>query len=250
MEDRFKHRPDVVRTFMGLSDPILRADYLRYLILLADGGLYTDIDTRAIKPIDAWVPREYDGRAAVVIGIEIDEPDAGEHSDWYHNYGFCQWTMMSKPGHALMQQAVDRVTYNLNHFAATQNESLATMAARYMDVITLTGPGVFTDIVFDTVNKGAPYPITWSNLTRISRPKLLGDVLVLPINGFGSGQSHSNSDKPEGGDALARHMFKGSWKSGRPSGREPTMESSDAKEVEKKNEEEEEKERQQQQQQR
>lgn len=34
---------------------ILKADFFRYLILFARGGVYTDIDTVSLKPIDEWI---------------------------------------------------------------------------------------------------------------------------------------------------------------------------------------------------
>lgn len=44
VRDTFAHRPDIVEMFTELQDPILRADLIRYLVLLGDGGVYSDID--------------------------------------------------------------------------------------------------------------------------------------------------------------------------------------------------------------
>lgn len=44
VRDTFSHRQDIVETFTDLQDPILRADLIRYLVLLGDGGVYSDID--------------------------------------------------------------------------------------------------------------------------------------------------------------------------------------------------------------
>lgn len=52
VRDRFLHRPDIQETFFDLQDPILRADFFRYLVLLGDGGIYSDIDTLSLKPVE------------------------------------------------------------------------------------------------------------------------------------------------------------------------------------------------------
>lgn len=44
VRDTFSHRQDIVEMFTDLQDPILRADLIRYLVLLGDGGVYSDID--------------------------------------------------------------------------------------------------------------------------------------------------------------------------------------------------------------
>ena len=44
VRDKFSHRPDVIEVFTDLQDPILRADFIRYLVLLGDGGVYSDLD--------------------------------------------------------------------------------------------------------------------------------------------------------------------------------------------------------------
>ena len=46
VRDKFPHRPDIAETFVDLQDPILRADLIRYLVLLGDGGVYSDLDVR------------------------------------------------------------------------------------------------------------------------------------------------------------------------------------------------------------
>lgn len=69
---KYKHEPEIITTFTRISDPILRADYIRYLMLLADGGVYTDLDTVCVKPIDQWVPEKMQGSIRMVVGLEFD----------------------------------------------------------------------------------------------------------------------------------------------------------------------------------
>lgn len=71
--------PQVLEAYHALPMPVLKADFFRYLILLARGGIYTDIDTSALKPATDWVPADVPRNSyGMVIGIEAD-PD---REDW------------------------------------------------------------------------------------------------------------------------------------------------------------------------
>ena len=204
-------RSDIIETYFGIHDPILRSDFLRYLILLSEGGVYTDLDTRALKPIKDWIPPWWVDDVNIVIGVEIDQPD-DKWADWYYDYAFCQWTIMSKPGHPIIETAVRRVITSLWKFAESQNTSLAGIKPSYMDVLGLTGPGAFTDSVFENLSQQTGRNITKYDITGQKTPKLYGDILLLPVNAFATGQVHSGSGRPVEEDAFVEHLFKGSWK--------------------------------------
>lgn len=55
----FKNSPTIIRVFMELRNPAMKSDLLRYLILSIKGGIYSDIDTVNLKPIDLWEPEKY-----------------------------------------------------------------------------------------------------------------------------------------------------------------------------------------------
>jgi len=48
--------PEVLEAYLALPLPVLKADFFRYLILLARGGIYSDIDTHALKSTTEWLP--------------------------------------------------------------------------------------------------------------------------------------------------------------------------------------------------
>jgi mannosyltransferase OCH1-like enzyme len=43
----YAHRPDILDVYLLLTVPILKADFLCYLILLAEGSVWSDIDVSA-----------------------------------------------------------------------------------------------------------------------------------------------------------------------------------------------------------
>ena len=215
VRDRFSDHPAIAETFLGLTDRILRADLLRYLILAADGGVYTDIDTLALKPIRDWIPPWYQNQARLVVGIEIDEPFV-KSVFWHYSFQLCQWTMMSQPHHPAMEKAVQRTVHNLEMLADRQNTSLSGIVASLDDVLATTGPGVFTDAIFEDLAERYQLDISWANLTGLTEPKLLGDILMLPVTSFAPDQTHSNSGPSSGETALVKHLFKGSWRNDHP----------------------------------
>ncbi|KZF24346.1 glycosyltransferase family 32 protein [Xylona heveae TC161] len=211
-------RPDIVEVFLSLHSVILRSDFLRYLLLLGDGGVYSDIDTKNLKPVRDWIPSWYAEDTNIVVGIEVDEPDGQKWSGWRYNYQFCQWTIMSKPGHPIIETVVDRVIKSLWDMADKQNTTLNRVKTFSEDVIATTGPGAFTDAVFEILTEQAGKNITAHDITRLKSPKLLGDVLILPVNAFAPGQSHSKAGKPEDDGSLVQHMWKSSWWGDNPQG--------------------------------
>lgn len=79
-----KHHPDLLSLWNDLPHPIFKADLARYLLLQTFGGLYTDGDTRALKPMDKWFDplATWDG-IGVVVGVETD---GSLKKDWKKYY--------------------------------------------------------------------------------------------------------------------------------------------------------------------
>ncbi|MCJ1484383.1 hypothetical protein MMC06_004554, partial [Schaereria dolodes] len=67
VRERFASRPDILDPFLAITKPILRADILRQLVLLADGGVYSDLDVNCHVPIAEWIPAEYRPFANLVV---------------------------------------------------------------------------------------------------------------------------------------------------------------------------------------
>lgn len=120
--DRFgEYHPDIVALYRDLNDVILRADLLRLLCMWADGGVYSDIDTECLVPIDRWVPNEYVEAASLVIGIVADLPDNPAEN---RRSELVQWTFLSKPAAKYTVELVEHIIDNINNFAAEKNVSI------------------------------------------------------------------------------------------------------------------------------
>ena len=210
--EKFPHDPSIFETFSKIRDRILRADMIRYIVLLGDGGVYSDLDTKLHQPIDKWVPEQYRDKANVVVGIEYDKLDGQRWLDWTLDLQFCTWAIMAKPSHPLLLKTVKHGITQINELAKKHGTSVSDLKVNFLEVLDTTGPAAFTRSVFAYLSEMLKEEYTWLNLTRLQEPILVADVLILPINAFGSGQQHSNSRKPTDDDALVEHLFRGSWK--------------------------------------
>ncbi|KAK7968038.1 nucleotide-diphospho-sugar transferase [Apiospora aurea] len=206
---------DLVDTYLAVRNHGLKSDLLRYLLLYTEGGVYSDIDTIAMKPIQDWVPPHLRDAAKLVVGIEFDRRDGGMWAEIPHDLQFCQWTIAAAPGHPAFRAIADRALASLHELAdVVYNTTMAELKPTSFETMNSTGPAAWTDVVFEQIQQVRPDITTLANLSRIQEPTLFGDILVLGIDGFGMGQPHSGATNdgsiPEA--ALVKHLFRGSWR--------------------------------------
>ena len=214
--EHYMNKPEIAEVFLELQDNMMRADLAKYLTLSAEGGVYCDLDTVLEQPIDDWVPEKFKDKANLVVGVEYDVLDGGRWGDWTLDLQFASWAILAKPGHQAFDIALHSAVVRLKKIAAEQSKTIGDMHASYREVLDSTGPALFTRSVIETIAIQTNTDFTWKNISGMSEPRLYGDILILPINAFGSGQAHSHSGPGDGPDVLVRHLFAGSWKSAHP----------------------------------
>lgn len=96
-------------------DPILKADFLRYLLLLREGGVWADVDVYPHQPVSKWIPEQYRGSANLVIGIENDHHKTPIWPGSPCSAQLRQYAVLAKPGHPAIRNLVDQVTINLQN---------------------------------------------------------------------------------------------------------------------------------------
>ncbi|KAG9013704.1 membrane-bound alpha-1,6- mannosyltransferase Initiation-specific [Tulasnella sp. JGI-2019a] len=129
---------------------ILKADMLRYLLLLVHGGVYTDTDTSCLKSISEWggnaklwkdgdgwlAPSRKDqtlesvkqslGPPSVIVGVEADVGNRPDWQDWYARpLQIVQWTLASAPTHPIMLDALSRIVRTSEAFPAWKTQRAA-----------------------------------------------------------------------------------------------------------------------------
>ncbi|OTA22224.1 hypothetical protein BTJ68_14217 [Hortaea werneckii EXF-2000] len=200
-EYRYKLLTDNAST----TDRVLRADLTRCLILLGDGGVYTDIDTDCSKPIREWIPNDLHAQVGLILGVEYDSQGGEIRRDFNLPVQLCEWTIMAAPGHQVLQTVVETVVSKLSADQVNL-ESIPSHDLQY--VLETTGPRMFTVAVLESLTSQLGKTVTYEEISNLTAPKLIGDTLILPVSAFGSGQDHSGS-KPWGNDEqlMSHHYF-------------------------------------------
>jgi alpha 1,6-mannosyltransferase len=173
-----------MEAWVSLPLPILKADYFRYLLLLARGGIYADIDTEALKPAHLWLPETSPSNSVgLIVGIEAD-PTREDWNMWYaRRIQFCQWTFRAKAGHPVLREVVARitaVTLKRKEEGRLQGDGMQSLT-----IIEWTGPAVWTDAIFWGMNSetktgrgtkagGNVEEWSWVQFTGITEPKVPG----------------------------------------------------------------------------
>lgn len=207
--------PEVAQAYESMPLPVIKADFFRYLILLARGGVYSDIDTKALKPTTDWLPAGFDkSTAGLVIGIEAD-PDREDWAEWYaRRIQFCQWTIQSKPGHPILVEIVALITEKTLNMRSSN--SFLKGQALQKSIMDYTGPGVWTDTIFNYLNDHEYFDfsqrstnVSYSDFFNLQEHKKIGDVIVLPITSFSPGVGQMGAKDIEHPMAFVKHDFDG-----------------------------------------
>lgn len=213
------NRPDIVDTYRSLTTKIIKADLLRYLVMYVEGGVYTDIDVEALKPVERFIPDRYDeSKVNMVIGIEIDQPEFKDHAILGQKcMSFCQWTFMCKPRLPVMLRLIENIMSWLDGLSREQGVPIGELQLDFDEVISGTGPSAFTTAVLAEMSIEVGEEIRWDTFHAMPESKLVGGVLVLTVEAFAAGQGHSDSGNHNARTALVKHHYHASgWPSAHP----------------------------------
>ncbi|CAF4250428.1 unnamed protein product [Rotaria sp. Silwood2] len=188
----------VVHAYEIMPIAVLKADFFRYIAIYILGGVYSDIDTECLRPIDTWTDNHTN--VGLIVGVEAESPT------WERDYArplqLCQWTFAAKPYHPILKRMIQNIVTQTKHFFNKPiNISI---------VMNWTGPGLWTDTVFDYLNE--TYHVQWPTLTKLDHTRLIGDVYILPITGFQPSAFDMGARGPNHPEARIAHFFHGSWK--------------------------------------
>lgn len=197
---------------------ILKIDFFKYLILLARGGVWADVDTDLLQPVPNWIPENVSPKEiGLIIGIEHDSKTPDWRSSYLRRLQFGNWVVQAKPGHPVIREMVARVTETTleKKYADELNMNLR----NDLTIMGWTGTGAWTDVIFtyfnDYVQSGVLDKITWKHFHNLKVPKLVGDILVFPEVSFNAPQADSDTDSKQLTNSalhFATHTKMKSWK--------------------------------------
>ena len=203
---------EIASVFIILEDSIMKADFLRYLIMLKEGGLWADIDVLPHQPISKWIPEEYRGKVNMVIGIENDHHKKPIWPGLPYSVQLCQYVMLAKPDHPAMKNVVRKVRDNLKEFESLQQPGEQIF---FEDVMGETGPFIFTKIMMNYFEEKTGEEFNGDEFDSLEEPRLVGDVLVMSRESFG--WIVADHPREKGNPTfLVEHLFIGSWRDNHP----------------------------------
>lgn len=231
IETDFASRPDINATFRALSNPALKSDLLRYLILSSRGGTYSDVDTKPLVPLESWLDPALRPTVRLVIALEYDGTRDPPTDQTAHEVQFCQWTIAAAPGHPLLARMVDDSLARLRGAARKQGlspdaEGVSRAVFSDADVLAATGPVAWSETVFEVLRERDPEGVKgWLDLAGKNGdgPRYFGDIALLPLESFRADWRDDWGqwlDWRRGRRTLVRHFFKGGWRAVKLAGQE------------------------------
>lgn len=174
-----KEWPNFLDFFHALPIGAMKADLWRYLVLAKEGGVYSDIDSICIQPIQEWSLNGSKSKSNVLF-LDLDSDQRQ----------FCQWTIACTPHHPAMQYLCD---YILKKW---QKEGLPLTEDGAIDVLRATGPTIFSSAIKSYLNE--PQNIGASKIAKKYfrnkkyRKRLNRLGIFFTPKGFFSGQGAKN----------------------------------------------------------
>lgn len=208
VKEKFAHRLDIVEAFLALPFPILKADFLRYLLLFNEGGIYSDLDVSCNDtPIPDWIPAQYKNDASLVVGWEFD---VGWDDGFMRQ--FATWTIMAMPGSPHLSMVIEDILEGLREKTTEYNVPITDLTWTMVgDVVDLTGPRRMTRSILKSLNATLGDQFDERSIAALYEPKLVGDMLILPGYSFSLSANHYKPEHKQG-PALVTHHYEGSWK--------------------------------------
>jgi len=155
---------EIVEVFNSLPLGVMKADMWRYCVLFVYGGVYSDIDSLSIRPIEEW---GINSNNRILIGLENDTH-------------FCQWTIVSEPRHPILKKVIELIVEKARSGFDTTYEHF---------VHDYTGPGIWTRAV--NASLGFPENEKALNVYK-NRHTFTGNGVRLEDDKFFSGKNVNN----------------------------------------------------------
>lgn len=209
-----------MESYLALQIPIIKADWLRYLLLYAEGGMWSDLDVSCNSAIDSWIPPQYKDNVSMVVGWEFDTAWPGVDSTAVA-HELATWTVLAKPGSPHMLTAIEGVLQGLHDVAAENGVDVAGITATppmMGDIVTFCGPRRMTRSIFQSLQRMLNMSEDEFRAVELStwfavEPKLVGDVLILPGYAFARTMNfYDETVSASLGPPLVEHHYAGSWK--------------------------------------
>ncbi|KAG7697921.1 hypothetical protein KL933_002974 [Ogataea haglerorum] len=152
----YENEPEVLRALDLLPHEKIQHEFLKYLLIYCEGGLFADIDTDIFKPIRHWYePRVLDTQ--LLVGVQTDH-NADNWAELYNRrLTFGTHIFMAKKHHPFLAKLIGRIVDYVHKNkakiqAANWEDRISALDAASEPVASFTGPSMFTDVLFEYFN--------------------------------------------------------------------------------------------------
>jgi len=139
----------ILKAYLSIKDNYgaAKADFFRYLVIYAKGGIYLDIKSGPTKNLDKLLK---DGGNNILVSREHN---IFSHFWYLHFPGeMIQWTVISPKGHPVMREIIEQCLSNIeNDYGEKKNYTGA------RSVIFMSGPMLFAKVISRSKNKNIKY---------------------------------------------------------------------------------------------
>lgn len=120
---------DIANAYNKLNIIVAKVDLWRYLVLYKYGGVYVDIDSNILKPLNELIKNEDE---AIITSESHRHINASTSSSYVC---YVQWALIFKKGHPILKKTVDLIVDYIKTNRYPEN------------VHRMTGPTVFTEAI-------------------------------------------------------------------------------------------------------
>ncbi|KAJ3393709.1 membrane-bound alpha-1,6- mannosyltransferase Initiation-specific [Entophlyctis sp. JEL0112] len=172
MEDfvRSSAKPEEKAAFFKLPKLRQRLEFFRYLLLLHNGGVYTDLSTRPLSPVQAWIMKN--PHVGLVLGIKDQSHPEGP--------AFTRSPIISKPYHPLIEKYVDG---RVKEIHALSDSTLLTVSFYdlFENSFTQHAKNVMAEVGFNITEDFRK--VAWDGFFQAQDILVLGQERFAPSNG-------------------------------------------------------------------
>ena len=178
-----------------LGSKAICADFIRYLYIYNEGGIYSDIDTICLKSfIELY--KKYPNKK-IILGLESDLKDENEAKSLNiaHPKSLALHTFISAAKHPIFKYILDQIAEKINtidtnfNIIERGNDSM-------MSVLNLTGPGRLNSVIYN-------YGQIYKDDIVIEGIHTFSNGLWIPHSGCNSTRNNPNS--------FSCHLYFSSW---------------------------------------
>lgn len=157
----------------------------------------------------------------MIISVGLENNGKNWRQEAHRRLEFGQFIIQSKPGHPILREIIAQITdITLSKKRSLNDGERLSIAGspnqKLLDISRWTGSGLWTDVVFDYLNdyvRSAIYQsVTWQDFHSLEGPKLVSDILILPLKSFNSELEVSEDGKISDPIAFAKHWSAKIWK--------------------------------------